>query len=673
MRSFLVFRDIRILRLVSALAVLAPLPACEAAHASGPDAPRDATAITSTHTGTRVPDDDPAAVGTLTDGSVQGRYVARIARLHDGTARKSHHLVFATGELELRLPPTFAPTTDEVADVPWQRNTLLRAYGSLDAQGVLEVDDVTVVAPPPQPLIDAEPYDPRSIALILLRWGDNPGLMNGYGKEAMFEGAESVAVFYGEASYGRERMIGEVFGPYDIPDPGGCDPYSISQDAQAAMSAKGHDPSKYSQLMYHFPQAGCDFAGLADIGSPQFAARDSWYQSSLDCVVRNQELGHNYGMGHSHAYDCGVDDMGNDVVFADNCGHIEYGDPYDPMGDGCAHINAVQKLYMGWLDGCNLVDATADGTFNLVPLERPCNGTQALRIPAFDGRSYYLEYRQPIGAFDADLGLDGVLVHVSNDFGGFGPSPYFLRVGENGVMKTGTSFTDPMGTVSFTVDAMDADHAVVTVTFADGGSGAPTCLGGATPETEGGAVGSLACADAPYPPDDAAPTVNITSPANGDMFDPGASFTITAEASDDRLLSDLVLYLDSQPVVRLYEPPWSWDVTNIPAGTYEFGVIASDGRNQGFSEAVTVQVGAPAGADTSGGATEGDATDDGNGAGDGSSSGAPSQTGLDDDGGCSCRAAAPGRGWSLVPWLLPWLVIQATRRRRPWTMRSRGR
>ncbi|HWB80390.1 MAG TPA: hypothetical protein VG755_35745, partial [Nannocystaceae bacterium] len=37
-----------------------------------------------------------------------------------------------------------------------------------------------------------------------------------------------------------------------------------------------------------------------------------------------------------------------------------------------------------------------------------------------------------------------------------------------------------------------------------------------------------------------------------------------------------------------------------PAGTYEFGVVARDSRNQGISDAVTIQVGQPAG-DTSGG------------------------------------------------------------------------
>ncbi|MBX7081029.1 MAG: hypothetical protein K1X88_17650 [Nannocystaceae bacterium] len=603
-------------------------------------------------------------LGLLDDGSMQGRYVARMATRSDGTTRKSHHLVFDDGEIELTLPPTLAPRTSAVADVPWPRDTLLRASGAFGDDGRFDVDDITVVLPAPQPLIDAEPFAPREVGLVLLKWGDNAGLMNGYGKEALFTGDEAVSVFYGEASYGRERFIGEVFGPYEIDDPGFCDPYGIGASARQAMIDKGHDPTKYSQLMYHFPQAGCDFAGLADIGAPQFPARDSWYQASLDCVVRVQELGHNYGMGHSHAYDCGVDEMGNEIVFADNCTHIEYGDPYDPMGGGCAHINAVQKLYMGWLDGCNLVEATADGDFNLSPLELPCDGTQVLRVPAFDGRFYYLEYRQPIGQFDADVGLDGVVVHVADELGNFGPSPYYLDINGNGLMHEGDSFTDPMGAVSFTVSSADATHAVVSVTFPDGGSGAPTCKDGAAPEMADGAVGALSCARAPYPADDAAPTVTITYPADGDVFEPGSDFTITADAMDDRLLSDVVLYLNGEPLIRLFEPPWQWDVTNIPSGPYEFGVIASDGRNEGYSQAVTIQVGGPPAADSSGSGGDGttgvDPTDGSTGDG-GSSSDGGGAGALDDDGGCSCRADPRGRAWLWLPGLA--LVALGRRRR----------
>jgi hypothetical protein len=353
-------------------------------------------------------------------------------------------------------------------------------------------------------------------------------------------------------------------------------------------------------------------------------------------------------------------------VFDTDCEHIEYGDPYDPMGGGCGHINAVQKLFMGWLEGCNLVSTTADGTFNLLPLELPCDGTQTLRFPAWDGRWWYLEYRTPQGEFDDSLDPGGVLVHIAGEIDGNGPAPYILdRIGTGGFLHAGESFTDPEGTVTFSVLEEHDTHAVISVTFPDGGSGSPSCMDGATPDSAEGAVGSLVCADAPYPADDTAPVVTLTYPADGAYFEPGADFIITADVTDDRIISDVVLYLDGAPVERLYAPPWEWSVTNIPAGSYEFGVAARDGRNQGLSEAVDVQIGMPAADSGEGGidGTDGGAATSGDepGSDDDSAddtSGPAADDGIDD--GCGCtqqRGGATGLATLVV-------ALACTRRRR---------
>ncbi|MBC8070085.1 MAG: hypothetical protein IAG13_17250 [Deltaproteobacteria bacterium] len=593
----------------------------------------------------------------VSTGTVQGVFVTRIASMYDGSARTSHHLRLPDGEVELLLP-----TGTQI-----ERDAIVRVHGAPDARGVWQVDDWEIVAPPPSPVIDGAAAPLRNIGAILVFW-EEPGLTNPLAKDSLFGSALSTSVFYGENSYGRETVIGEVFGPYQIPDPGGCDPYTIGMNARQAMADNGHDPDAYQQLMYHFPDADCAFAGLADLGSPQFPARDSWYHSSFGCVVRNQELGHNYGMGHSHSYSCGFDDAGLPIVFDTDCEHIEYGDPYDPMGEGCGHINAVQKLFMGWLEGCNLVSTTADGTFNLLPLELPCDGTQALRFPAWDGRWWYLEYRKPIGEFDDSLAPGGVLVHIAGEIeADDGPAPYILdRVGTSGFLHAGESFTDPEGTVSFTVVEELATHAVISVTFPGGGNGSPVCMDGAVPESAAGAVGSLACAEAPYPADDSPPVVTLTYPADGAYFEPGDDFVITADVTDDRVVSDVVLYLDGSEVERLYAPPWEWSVTNIPQGSYEFGVAAHDGRNQGVSEAVDVQVGMTAvdtgegGVDGSddaspndGGELGGDAT-----SADGDPNGPAANDGIDD--GCGCTQ----RGGDATGVALAGLTLACARRRR---------
>ena len=603
------------------------------------------------------------------DHAGEGEFVTRIADMLDGTSRVSHHLIDGANDVQVVLP--------EGAQI--QRGDRVRVWGEADADGVVTVDDYEIVAPAPQPIIDAEALPPRRIATILLHWGSG-GLPNGEGKQAMFTGDRSTNIYYGENSYGKETMAGEVFGPYEIPEPAGCNVQGIANAAVQAMVDQGHNPNDYRQFMYHFPFiGGCGFGGLANVGSPEFPAQDSWYNGSLGCTVRNQELGHNYGMGHSHAYTC-VDADGNQVPLSDDCEHIEYGHPYDPMGAGCGHMSVVQKTFMGWLEGCNVVTTGVSGTFNLLPTELPCDGTQALRFEAYDGRMYWLEYRQPLGAFDGDgTGMSGVLLNISDEVVGFGPAPYILDVGDNGFLREGDSYTDPEGVVTFTVLEEHPTHAVIDVQYAEGmGSGAaPSCRDGGEPEMAEGNVGATECAAEPYPGDVSAPTVTITYPEDGQGFEPGADFAIQADVADDRQIIEIVLYIDGEPKFKRFEEPWEWEVNDIPAGKYEFGVVARDARHWTPSNAVNIVVAEGAsqpdepGSDTDGaGETSGtgDAPDDPTLPTTGFEPADDDDDGLEvqDDGGdgCSCTTGrgASGSGALLLLGLLG-LRIGARRRR----------
>jgi len=152
---------------------------------------------------------------------------------------------------------------------------------------------------------------------------------------------------------------------------------------------------------------------------------------------------------------------------------------------------------------------------------------------------------------------------------------------------------------------------VIEVTL-PGGTGEPTCDDGSAPEMAGGNVGSLECDDEPFPLDIAPPTVVITYPEDGQQFPTGADFTITAEAMDDRYVTEAELYLQiigtddmAQPLFKLFDPPYEYDVTNIPEGEYLFGFVVRDGPNEGVSAPVTIRVG-DFPADTSGGNDSGD-------------------------------------------------------------------
>ena len=603
---------------------------------------------------------------TASQAAFEGRFETRIVDLLDGTSRTVHVLVAPPEEMELVLDPS-----TQIA-----RDAVVRVWGDEIEEGVLEVESYEIVAWPPAAVIDPDPRPHRRIATVLLRWDDANQINNPTARERMFLGNDSTNVFYGENSYGMDKMAGNVFGPYDIPRPSSCNSTAIAAAGMTAFRERGHKESDYRQFMWVFPGGlNCGWGGLGAVGTPDFPARDSWYNGGFGCVVRNQEIGHNFGMGHSHAYMGCTDDDGLPVPFSDqNCAHVEYGDPYDPMGgsvhgsSACAHMNVVQKTFMRWLDSCNIVRATADGTFNLLPTELPCNGTQALRFPAFDGRDYWLEYRTPRG-FDSHL--SGVLVHVSGEVGGNGPSPYILRLSSTWFLEEGSSYTDPEGLVTFTVVEQHPTHAVISATFPGGGSGAPVCKGGASPIEEAGAIGSLECADEPFPLDTAPPTIRIVHPEHEARIAPGSDFSIVAEAWDDRGVTELELFFsidggEPTKVDSIFDAPWEWPVKNIPEGTYELGVRAWDGPNwtetwieEGRGHVIYVTNDPPPAEDDDGDETAADVDTDGASEQTTGESDEPGQSTTTD--GCGCRHDDGDRGGALA-----WVILGAlvARRRR---------
>ena len=164
----------------------------------------------------------------------------------------------------------------------------------------------------------------------------------------------------------------------------------------------------------------------------------------------------------------------------------------------------------------------------------------------------------------------------------------------------------------------------------------------------------------PAAPDLEPPTVSITYPNNGEVFEEGVSFTITVDASDDLGLSRVVLSEGGKEISSDVSEPFEWPAQKIPPGTYSFVATAFDNaNNQTASSAVMITVN-PAGASTSGtsgGSGTGDSnsgtsdasgtSDSGGGTGgdtEGGTSGDDSAGGLDDtgdDGGVGASSALP--------------------------------
>src|SRR5439155_1047495 len=78
--------------------------------------------------------------------------------------------------------------------------------------------------------------------------------------------------------------------------------------------------------------------------------------------------------------------------------------PFDIMGNiGTMHFNAAQKSALNWIPASSVRTHTSGtATYTLSPLESPGQTTYAVKIPAAANRTYWIEYRQPIGF---DIGM----------------------------------------------------------------------------------------------------------------------------------------------------------------------------------------------------------------------------------------------------------------------------
>jgi hypothetical protein len=300
--------------------------------------------------------------------------------------------------------------------------------------------------------------------------------------------------FFIENSYQQTSITGDVVGWYTIPvSVTSCDLSQIATDAQSAASAAGVNLSAYTRYVFAFPyDAACGgMAGASTVGGNPSESWINWNSPGNQLI--DHELGHAFGLWHSHALDCGT------VTLCSNGTVDEYGDNIDTMGypqGPSPHYNSFQKERLGWLNygtSPTIQTVTASGTYTIAPYENG-SGPNALKVlqsadPTTGGKTwYYLEARQAIG-FDAFLTngtcgpcytqneTTGVLFHLGTDGNGnsslvlamtpANPAPGWF----DDSLAVGQSYQDSTAGVTFTVIAVNNTVATVQINMSNG----PVC------------------------------------------------------------------------------------------------------------------------------------------------------------------------------------------------------
>ena len=328
-------------------------------------------------------------------------------------------------------------------------------------------------------------FGPQNVLVMLVNFQDDavePFNVTD-AQNAYFSSANS---FISENSYGQTSLNGDVVGWFTIPDSvTTCNITQIATDAQNAAIAAGVNLSNYTRYVYAFPyNSVCGWAGASNVGGNP---SQSWINGSLDSHTVQHELGHAFGLWHSHSLDCGTADS-----ICSSGTVVEYGDMIDVMGrvQGAApDYNAFQKERLGWLNynaSPSIQTVTNSGNYTINVFEVGGQGPNALKIlkstdPTTGAKTwYYLEARQAVGS-DAFLSASkygtqnetsGVLFHLGTD--GNGNSSEMLDLTPatpvsigyfDPSLVVGQTFQDSTAGVSVTPTAVSSTGATVQITL----------------------------------------------------------------------------------------------------------------------------------------------------------------------------------------------------------------
>lgn len=432
------------------------------------------------------------------------------------------------------------------------------------------------------------PLGDHKTAVLLVNYSSNP-VQEITVADAKVKMA-SVDSFYKEVSYGKASQTFEVFGWFTVNlSATVCDMVGLAGEANAAATASGVNLAQFTQIVYMFPyNSGCFWSGGNDSG-PNGEDRVFINSTSRTAKVIAHELGHRYSLFHSDSLDCGSESLSIDEK---SCAWQSYGDQADAMGNRFAHFNAFQKERAGYLNTATtppITTVTANGQYNLDVYETNTLLPKALKIRRGTDTNgspmwFYIEYRQAIG-FDASLSSSesnlnkGILVRSATEKSAQSnlPVSFLLDMTPNsssvndaydvmdGALEVGKSFTDPKSGITVSLISADSTGAKVDVKF-----GVPS--------------------QPPSSLDTVAPSVSITSPANGAKVSANSVLTISAAASDNIAVTRVDLYVNNSKICSDAVSPYSCSYA-VPKGndkTYTIEAKAFDAAGNMANHQISV-------------------------------------------------------------------------------------
>lgn len=241
---------------------------------------------------------------------------------------------------------------------------------------------------------------------------------------------------------------------------GTCAYSTWASQAKSAAIAAGYNLANYNRYVYAFPSTdtGCSWWGLGSVGGNPSSA---WVNGSFALRVVGHEMGHNFGLYHSHSLACA----------SGTCTTSEYGDGYDIMGGSSNHFNAFQKSRLGWLNyniSPPITLVSSNGTYALAPYESNDLQPKALQILKSSGTTntyYYVEYRAGLGF---DSGKTAVIVHSGTPSTANSSNIWDLdqvTTISDWVLNVGQTYQDTAAGISITALSQDSTSANIGVAF----------------------------------------------------------------------------------------------------------------------------------------------------------------------------------------------------------------